>query len=78
MKIIKLIIPLALLASCTVSQISYKTREQMELERVRKLESLGLKEYTVITNDSSYHVTIPIDSSITYDTFAKYFDNNKK
>jgi len=75
---IKLLIPLTLLASCTASQMSYKTREQMELERVRKLESLGLKEYTVITSDSSYHVTIPIDSSITYDTFAKYFDNNKK
>ena len=75
---IKLLIPLALLASCTTTQMSYKTREQMELERVRKLESLGLKEYTVITNDSSYHVTIPIDSSITYDTFVKYFDNNKK
>ena len=75
---IKLLIPLALLASCTASQMRYKTREQMELERVRKLESLGLKEYTVITNDSSYHVTIPIDSPITYDTFVKYFDNNKK
>ena len=51
---------------------------QALIERVKKLESLGLKEYTVITNDSSYHVTIPIDSSITYDTFAKYCDNNKK
>lgn len=73
MKIIKLIIPLALLASCTASQMSYKTREQIELERARKLESLGLKEYRVITKDSTYYIQIPIDSVVCHDTFAKYF-----
>lgn len=78
MKIIKLLAPIFLLASCVTSQMSYKTQEQIELKKAKELESLGFKEYTVITNDSSYHITIPIDSSITYDTFAKYFDNNKK
>lgn len=83
---IKLLIPLALLASCTTTQmtsaalyeISFETQERMCMEKARKLESLGLKEYTVITDDSTYHVTIPIDSPLTYDTFAKYFNNNKK
>ena len=78
MKIIKLLAPIVLLTSCATSQMSYEAQEQIDLKKARKLESLGLKEYTVITDDSTYHVTIPIDSSITYDTFAKYFNNNKK
>ena len=78
MKAIKLLAPIILLTSCVTSQMSYKTQEQIELKKAKQIEYLGLKEYTVITNDSTYRVVIPIDSSIAYDTFAKYFNNNKK
>ena len=73
MKAIKLLIPLTLLASCTISQVAYRAQEQTELEKAIKLESLGLKEYRVITNERTYYVVIPIDSVISYNTFAKYF-----
>jgi len=76
MKVISLLV-LGLLTSCVTSQLSYNTQEAIELERAKKLESLGLKEYTVITDDSTYHIQIPIDSIVCYDTFAKYFKYNR-
>ena len=77
MKVISLLV-LGLLTSCVTSQLSYNTQEAIELERAKKLESLGLKEYTVITDDSTYHIQIPIDSVVCYDTFAKYFKYNRE
>ena len=79
---IKLLIPLALLASCTTTQmtsaalyeISFETQERMCMEKARQLESLGLKEYTVITADTVYYVVIPLDSAVNHSTFVKYFE----
>lgn len=78
MKQIKLLMIASLLTSCTTTQLVYQTQEEIELERAKKLESLGLKEYTVITKDTTYYVVIPIDSVICHDTFAKYFKYNKE
>ena len=78
MKQIKLLMIASLLTSCTTSQLVYQTQEEIELERAKKLESLGLKEYIVITDDSTYHIQIPIDSVVCYDTFAKYFKYNRE
>ena len=72
MKVIRLLIPTVLLASCSTSQISYKYQEKIEFERVRKLESLGLKEYMVITKDSTFIVQIPIDSTMSYGYVIKH------
>ena len=73
MKIIKLLAPIVLFTSCTTSQVAYKAQKQTQLEKAIKLESLGLKEYRVITNERTYYIQIPIDSVISYNTFAKYF-----
>jgi hypothetical protein len=76
MKAISLLV-LGLLTSCATSQLSYNTQDQVELGRAKKLESLGLREYTVITKDTTYYVQIPIDSVICHDTFEKYFKYNR-
>ena len=73
MNAIKLLLPILMLASCATPQAAYKTQEQINMDKAIRLESLGLKEYTVITRDSTYQVQIPIDSTINYTTFAKYF-----
>ena len=77
MKQIKLLMVASLLTSCTTSQLVYQTQEEIELKRAKKLESLGLREYTVITKDTTYYVQIPIDSVICHDTFEKYFKYNR-
>ena len=77
MKAISLLV-LGLLTSCATSQLSYNTQDQVELGRAKKLESLGLREYTVITKDTTYYVQIPIDSVVCHDTFEKYFKYNRE
>ena len=72
MKQIKLLLIASLLTSCTTSQLVYQTQEEIELERAKKLESLGLKEYTVITKDSTFIVQIPIDSTMSYSYVVKH------
>jgi len=71
MKVISLLV-VGLLASCATSQMSYKSQEKIELERVKKLESLGLKEYIVIARDSTFIVQIPIDSTMSYSFLVKH------
>ena len=72
MKQIKLLLIASLLTSCSASKMSYTYQEKIELERAKKLESLGLKEYTVITKDSTFIVQIPIDSTMSYSYVVKH------
>ena len=89
MKQIKLLMVASLLTSCTTSQLVYQTtsknnsiehKNSLDIGKIRakKLESLGLREYTVITKDTTYYVQIPIDSVICHDTFDKYFKYNRE